>query len=343
MKSIISRLVKPVALVSFAITMSFLFSSVASFYNLIYVDDGRYMRILYTDVTDPEQILEDSDIKLGKYDSFTFTKNKRRKKVYNLNIDRAYPVSVKFGGEQKWAPMKGETVAVALERIGVVLEKNDTVTPALTETVTKDTQIIVNTVRDRQREETSTIPYKTITRRSPLLKNGQTKVMQEGQNGQKTTVYKEHVVNGVVETSTVLKETINKATVDKVIITGDKSAHVSPLEIPSSVKFDENGNPVNYVKKITGKGTAYSARKGAKTASGRYAIVGHVAVNPKVIPYGSKLFIKSVDGSFIYGYAIAADTGIALMDGRVTVDLFFDTYKESCAFGAKKMEIYVLE
>ena len=123
---------------------------------------------------------------------------------------------------------------------------------------------------------------------------------------------------------------------------GDSTATVTTLKVPEDLILDENGNPVNYTKKIVGKGTAYSARSGAKTASGRYAIPGHVAVNPNVIPYGSKLYIKSVDGSFIYGYAIAADTGIALMDGRVTVDLFFDTYLESCLFGAKTMEIYVI-
>ena len=67
------------------------------------------------------------------------------------------------------------------------------------------------------------------------------------------------------------------------------------------------------------------------------------AVNPKVIPYGTKLYIKAADGSFTYGYAIAADTGTALMDGRVLVDLFFDTNQECYAFGAKKMEVYVLE
>lgn len=341
MKSIFSRLVKPVAVIIVAVMLSSLFSSLATFYRLVYVYDGKYTRILYTDLTDPESILEEADIPLGKYDSYTY--KKKRKQVYNLDIDRAYPVSVMVGGEQKWAPMKGETVAVALERLGIVLEELDTVTPALTENVNEETKIVVTTIRNREREATETILYDTITRRSPLLKNGATKVMQEGQNGQKTTLYKEHVVNGVVEESKILKETITKNPVTKVVLSGDKNAHVSTLEIPSSVTFDENGNPVNYTKKLTGKATAYSAKKGAKTASGRYAIVGHVAVDPRIIPYGSKLFIKSTDGSFIYGYAIAADTGTALRDGRVLVDLFFDTYNESCAFGAKKMDVYVLE
>ena len=77
--------------------------------------------------------------------------------------------------------------------------------------------------------------------------------------------------------------------------------------------------------------------------AGRRADVGHVAVNPDVIPYGSKLYITSADGKFIYGYAIAADTGTGLMQGIVDVDLFYDTYYESCLNGRRIVNIYILE
>ena len=70
---------------------------------------------------------------------------------------------------------------------------------------------------------------------------------------------------------------------------------------------------------------------------------GHVAVNPNLIPYGSKLYITSADGSFVYGYAIASDTGTALIDGTIGVDLFYDTYLESLLNGLRTVNIYVLE
>ena len=79
------------------------------------------------------------------------------------------------------------------------------------------------------------------------------------------------------------------------------------------------------------------------SASGRRADVGHVAVNPNVIPYGSKLYITSADGSFVYGYAIAADTGTGLMNGVVDIDLFYETYLESCLNGVRYLNVYVLE
>lgn len=36
---------------------------------------------------------------------------------------------------------------------------------------------------------------------------------------------------------------------------------------------------------------------------------GHIAVNPKQFPYGTELYIVSLDGKFVYGYCMAADTG----------------------------------
>lgn len=149
--------------------------------------------------------------------------------------------------------------------------------PALTENVAEDTKIVVTRISYRTREEVSEIPFETKTERTPTLKDGTTKVVTAGVPGQKTTVYKEYVVDGVVQESEVVEERIDKKPVTETVLLGDKTAPVSPLAAPASLALDANGNPTSYVKKLTGKGTAYSARKGAKTASGRYAVVGHVA------------------------------------------------------------------
>ena len=64
------------------------------------------------------------------------------------------------------------------------------------------------------------------------------------------------------------------------------------------------------------RATGYSASATAKGASGRRLTYGTVAINPGVIPYGSLLYITSDDGKFVYGYAYAADTGAALVQGK---------------------------
>ena len=91
----------------------------------------------------------------------------------------------------------------------------------------------------------------------------------------------------------------------------------------------------------TGKATAYYSR-GGNGASGLGLGYGTVAVDPDVIPYGTLLYITSADGRFVYGYALATDTGIALQDGRVLVDLFYETYAESVANGAINVNVYVV-
>ncbi|NLP49092.1 MAG: hypothetical protein GX345_09195, partial [Clostridiales bacterium] len=79
-------------------------------------------------------------------------------------------------------------------------------------------------------------------------------------------------------------------------------------------------------------------------ASGRPAMQGHVAVNPKQFPYGTRLYIVSHDGKYLYGYCIAADTGgfVKWANGP-TVDLFFNTNEACRQFGVRNVRIYVLD
>ncbi len=306
------------------------------------LDEGDHAKTILTQSSDPRVILEEAGIELGQYDTIEFVE--RAERVYHLKIDRAFDVAFDDGGTSRTVEMvEGETVADLLKKAGVTLGADDVITPALTETVTPETQVVLQRITYQTQTVNETIPYETIERHTPLLKDGKTRQLEAGSNGSqtRTSVYK--YVNGQYAETVSETVEVTLEPVDEVVLYGNSQATVTTLEVPEDLALDANGNPVSYVRKITGKGTAYSAWDGAKTASGRYAIPGHVAVNPNVIPYGSKLYIKSSDGSFVYGYAVAADTGIALMDGRVTVDLYFDTYLESCLFGAKTMDIYVLE
>ena len=110
--------------------------------------------------------------------------------------------------------------------------------------------------------------------------------------------------------------------------------------ISGNTIVDANGNVLNVARVITGECTAYTG--GGITATGAPAAVGRVAVNPNIIPYGTKLYIASPDGSVVYGYAIASDTGGALMSGRVLVDLYYNTLGECVNFGRRQMNVYIL-
>lgn len=104
---------------------------------------------------------------------------------------------------------------------------------------------------------------------------------------------------------------------------------------------DSNGEPLSYETVLVGECTAYSGHK--ITATGTTPHVGVVAVDPSVIPYGTELYLVSVDGDTIYGYATAEDTGDALENGEVLCDLYMDSQEECDAFGRQMMYVYILE
>lgn len=83
--------------------------------------------------------------------------------------------------------------------------------------------------------------------------------------------------------------------------------------------------------------TAYApgAGAGTRTATGQRARRGIVAVDPRVIPLGTRLYIPG------YGYGVAADTGGAIRGSRI--DVCFDTAAEAIRWGRRTVTIYILE
>ncbi|MBR1812065.1 MAG: 3D domain-containing protein [Clostridia bacterium] len=109
-----------------------------------------------------------------------------------------------------------------------------------------------------------------------------------------------------------------------------------------SVVLNENLIPASYKKVLTGIATAYSGD--TSTATGATPGYGTVAVDPRIIPYGSRLWIVTSDGSFTYGLAAAEDTGgFIYWNNAPIADLFFETEAECVAFGRQQVTIYVLD
>lgn len=77
------------------------------------------------------------------------------------------------------------------------------------------------------------------------------------------------------------------------------------------------------------------------TASGMKAGPGVVAVDPKVIPLGTKLYIESMDGTKDYGHAIAGDTGGAIKGKRI--DLFFSSNSAARQFGRRNVRVKIVK
>lgn len=126
------------------------------------------------------------------------------------------------------------------------------------------------------------------------------------------------------------------------VMTSADVSCISHLTPDAPIELDENGIPVSYQRTVYGKSCAYTAGEGALMSTGKAVDQGYVAVNPDIIPYGSKLYIVADDGE-VYGYAIAADTGGSVRRNAIVVDLFMWSYDDCIQWGAKNVTIYIIE
>ena len=103
------------------------------------------------------------------------------------------------------------------------------------------------------------------------------------------------------------------------------------------------GEVVTYTEKVTCLATAYTCEGYVgTTATGTRARVGAIAVDPEVFPYGTRFYIQTRDGEYIYGIATAEDCGSKEFIYGTRLDLYFDTKKECIQFGARSCDVYVL-
>lgn len=107
---------------------------------------------------------------------------------------------------------------------------------------------------------------------------------------------------------------------------------------------DKSGTKIGYTKMYNMIATAYSPTPenwGYQTASGNRNREGGVAVDPRIIPLGTKLYVKGLNGNSDYGYAIAWDTGGSIKGNKI--DLFMEKESDCIQFGIQDVEIYILE
>ena len=105
-----------------------------------------------------------------------------------------------------------------------------------------------------------------------------------------------------------------------------------------------DGSSYQYTSVIDVKATAYNRVEegGLTTATGTTTKYGTIAVDPSVIPLGSKLYVVSDGGqSWSYGPGLAEDTG-GLIKGN-KIDLFFMTGEEATEFGVRSAKVYILK
>ena len=279
--------------------------------------------------------LEKADIELKGADTTIPSPDTLLKKNMKIKIVRGYKITLIADGVKQKVDYAVGTVSDVLKREGIKLGESDVVKPALSATLKKGSVIRIKRISYETREVEKPVKYQTLTKTSSVLVEGSSRVAREGKNGVKIVTYEDKVVDGEVVSSKKLGETLKKKAVDKVVVKGSRKKASS-----SSNNIAGAGAPTSYIKTFHGPATAYTG--GGTTASGAAARVGLVAVNPRQIPYGSKLYIVADDGT-VYGYCTAADTGGFVTNGSGTlVDLYMDSEAQCRQWGRRNVTIYVI-
>lgn len=272
---------------------------------------------------------------------------------YDLVLASGQTVNIHHMGETVTVRSRRETISKMLDRQEIVPGPLEMIGVELGEdavdiTISSDLSYFHRVVEE--------VAYDTVRRPNPNMEKGTETVVQEGSDGIRAAIYEVSWSNGA-ELSRQFVEELNSTVVDEIIeygtadpaqpeeapVTNDRSpiSRVSTNSDGSGTLTLQSGEQLRFreVKSMTA--TAYTTGYGGvgtRTASGTTVRVGTVAVDRKVIPLGTRLYIVTNDG-FVYGLSVAEDTGVR----GSKVDLYFNTYDECINFGRRGCTVYVLE
>lgn len=310
-----------------------------------YGDDAKTVYSLNADV-DNALCCAGVDSSSYKVDSTDFVDGKTV-----VSLIKTFSVFVTAGDKTvEVGASENDTVGAVLSCAGFEVDEYDMVEPALTNLVSANTYIDYVNIDYVNGSYTQAVPFGIDTVYSDDLEQGKN-TTSAGKDGIEQINYTQKIVNGeVVETAVNSKVTLLAAqnavrtvgTRRASVTTSAAVSTISQLSPSAPIELDANGNPVSYKKHVTVQATAYTYT-GHNCSTGVAPKPGYIAVNPKVIPYGTKMYIKSSDGRYIYGYAVAADTGGFIKTRPTNVDLFFPTVASMNNFGRRNVEIYILE
>ncbi|HAH86483.1 MAG: 3D domain-containing protein [Armatimonadota bacterium] len=218
------------------------------------------------------------------------------------------------------------TVGATLRESGVILGPKDITYPARSKRLYPNMTIRVVRVTQQTITYTEPIAYKTETKFNMYGSAGRT-VLQEGQRGEKEITKTITYRDGIAHQSKIVSAKVTKKPVMKVVSITKEALLAS-----------RSGMNIKSIKMAA---TAYDPGPrscgpyaNGRTATGMKAGKGVVAVDPRFIKLGTKLYVVG------YGYCIAGDTGGAIKGNRI--DLGFNTYREAVQFGRRTVTVFIL-
>ena len=307
------------------------------------ITDGDRVVTYTSFATDPTVILNQAGLALEGSDTYIMDNDS------GITVRRAQNVRLCYRGQWSEISTYGETVEELLNRLNIDLTGEDVPSCGL-ETETFDgMELRVDRVISRQETYTATLPHEITYCRDASIPSGTESVLVEGRDGEVLCTANVTYRNGAEAGREILTQNMTIAPVTEIIAQGaaeaaDTAANPDDMPIIGDGYIElPTGELLTYTGTATVRASAYThtdAGCNMITSTGSTVHVGTVAVDPRHIPYGTRMFIIANDGSYVYGVSEAEDCGGAIKGDRV--DLYMPTYSECMEFGRRTCTVYFL-
>ncbi len=308
---------------------------------LIY-DGGKQIQIK-TMKTTVREVLEQAGITIRPEDYVSLAPNTKLQKITTnkIHIKRAVPINVIVDGEKKRIMTCMDNVKDALAGSSIKLSEKDRLESVkIDDKIIKDMQIKVIRVKEELVSEEIPIPYKVVSRENNRLDKGIERSVRDGKEGIREKLFKVIMEDGKEIAKDLIKDSVVLNPVDRLIEYGTILNHKT-----------SRGDTVRYSKVLDMKATAYTASyadTGKRPGDAGFGITytgvkvrkGIIAVDPKIIPLGTRLYVEVAGDTPDYGYAVAADIGGAVKGNLI--DLYFDDPGTVKGWGCKRVKVYML-
>ncbi len=272
--------------------------------------------------------LEEAGIVLEKADGYGLKSGNKLTDGSTIEVIRAVPVKVWKDGRTTEYTIGRKTVRDVLNAVGVDYDGYQ-VYPGLDTEMKPGMTIHVMSPTNKVLTETKEIPFGRELRNNDDLPRGRQNVVSAGKNGTAKVTYRTVKV-GKMEVKQEINSEVMTAPVPEVVDVGTGKNLVNTIE--TSRGF------VRYRSARQVEASAYTLAEGSGTGLTSTGVVpyhGIVAVDPSVIPYGTRMYIPG------YGFAVAGDCGGAINGNRI--DLYMDNYGDAINWGRRNVTMYILE
>lgn len=261
-----------------------------------------------------------------------------------IAVTKAIEVEVVDGGESKKIWTTPTSVELFLANQQIALGEHDELAGVtLEDRLSKDASK-VEVVRIEKVKEQVEAPaeFEVEEKKDANLEKGKTKVLQEGQKGKMLRTYEVVMRNGEEVERNVVAEEVVDAPKNKVVAVGSKQiAQAKPANNTVVSRGNGSSSAPAGGKEFYVEATAYTPYCTGCSGISAAGInlranpnLRLIAVDPRVIPMGSKVWVEG------YGYAIAGDTGGAIKGNRI--DVLMQTKSQAYSWGRKKVKIKVM-